>query len=333
MLFIPAGFNLTLDVEASYFRVWVIEGRLDFATDKDIKMEAEMIIVNGDDAHFTIGSETQPYPRKAELILHGHWRSLGLPKYGVKCIALTSGRLTFYGQPVMSWFELAKNAVVGDNEIVVQTKDGASLDISGWDAENQIVVTSTNYGDTSCRQDRKDSCEPEEFSITAISPLNETTAKITLDKPLKYDHWGESTSIPGSTIGMTVERRAEVILLTRNINVRGTSEHNGEELVGFGAHTMMMSGQMVLDNVEFGPNVGQAFQLGRYAVHYHTPNEKMFKYGKTKSDLPQMQGADQRLSSVKGCSIHHSNNRGVAVHGCFHLPMENNVLYLSLIHI
>ena len=56
------------------------------------------------------------------------------------------------------------------------------------------------------------------------------------------------------------------MLLTRNINVRGTTEHNGYKLVGFSAHTMMMSGQMVLKNVEFGPNVGQAFQLGRYAA-------------------------------------------------------------------
>ena len=90
------------------------------------------------------------------------------------------------------------------------------------------------------------------------------------------------------------------MLLTRNINVRGTTEHNGYKLVGFGAHTMMMSGQMVLKNVEFGPNVGQAFQLGRYAIHYHTPNEKMFKYDLTASNDPRMQGADQRLSRVEG---------------------------------
>ena len=332
MVVIPAGFNLTLDVSDTYFRVWIIEGRLDFA-DVDITMEAEMIIVNGDDAHFTIGNATHPYRRRAEIILHGHWRSLGLPKYGVKCIALTSGRLTFYGKPVNPWMELAATVTPGATSITVQDRHGGTLDLRGWDVGSKIVVTSTSYGDGSCRLDRQDRCQPEEREIQTIDTLGDgSSATITFGEPLRYKHWGESTPVAGSPNGKTVERRAEVMLLTRNINVRGTTEYNGQDLVGFGAHTMMMSGQMLLKFVEFGPNVGQAFQLGRYAVHYHTPNEKMFKYGLKASKDPKMQGADQRLSGVEGCSIHHSNNRGVAVHGCFHLPLVNNVVYNVMGH-
>ena len=96
--------------------------------------------------------------------------------------------------------------------------------------------------------------------------------KITLKSNLLYKHLGESVTIPGAN-GETVERRATVGLLDRNINVEET------EVDAFGAHTMMLSGQMVLDYVEFGPFVGQAFQLGRYAVHFHTPNEPIFKNG------------------------------------------------------
>ena len=66
-------------------------------------MQAEFILVNGDDAHFTIGTPDQPYPKKAKITLHGHWRSLGLPKFGVKVLAMTSGRLTFYGPAVEPW--------------------------------------------------------------------------------------------------------------------------------------------------------------------------------------------------------------------------------------
>ena len=77
------GLQSHADVSDTYFRVWIIEGRLDFA-DVDVTMEAEMIIVNGDDAHFTIGNTTHLYRRRAEIILHGHWLgSLGL----LKCMA------------------------------------------------------------------------------------------------------------------------------------------------------------------------------------------------------------------------------------------------------
>ena len=134
--------------------------------------------------------------------------------------------------------------------------------------------------------------------------------KITLKSNLLYKHLGESVTIPGALNGETVERRATVGLLDRNINVKGT------EVDAFGAHTMMLSGQMVLDYVEFGPFVGQAFQLGRYAVHFHTPNEPIFKNGLKKSDDPRMQGSHQQLSRVRGCAIHGSFNRAVAVHGC-----------------
>ena len=280
MLFIPAGFNLTLDVADTYFRVWVIEGHLHFQRGMNITMQAEIIVINGDDAHFSIGSETHPFEDQANIIMHGHWRSLGLPKYGVKCISLTSGRLTFYGQHVTPWMELATTAAANANVISVRSKEGKSPDLAGWKPGASIVVTSTSYGDRSCRQDRADACQPEERVIQSVTPRG-NFADITLDRPLKYEHLGESVNVAGSPRGATIERRAEVMLLTRNINVRGTTEHNGYKLVGFGAHTMMMSGQMVLKNVEFGPNVGQAFQLGRYAIHYHTPNEKMFKYGFT----------------------------------------------------
>ena len=193
----------------------------------------------------------------------------------------------------------------------------------------RITVTSTNYGrkERSCKMARNDSCEPEEHeieSVTSDSAANTTT--IRLKETLQYTHEGKSINIPGAPIDKTVEQRAEVMLLTRNINVCGT------DVEGFGAHTMMLSGQMVLEYVEFGPNVGQAFQLGRYAVHYHTPNEKMFKNGLTESTDPKMQGASQALSHMMGCSVHHSFNRALTAHGCYNLTIESNVAYNILGH-
>ena len=41
IIYIPAGTNLTLDQNA-YFRVWIIEGRLDFSTLRDIHMKLNL---------------------------------------------------------------------------------------------------------------------------------------------------------------------------------------------------------------------------------------------------------------------------------------------------
>ena len=43
--------------------------------------------------------------------------------------------------------------------------------------------------------------------------------------------------------------------------------------------------------------MGQAFMLGRYAIHWH------------------MQGQLQYKQYIKGCAIHHSYQRAVTVHG------------------
>ena len=92
IIYVPEGYTLTLDVSDLYFRVWIIEGTLKFDTTMDITMEAEYIIVNGVNAHFTIGSSDAPYEkRKSSSMDTEIFRS---PNLGLK-LAMTSGRLTF----------------------------------------------------------------------------------------------------------------------------------------------------------------------------------------------------------------------------------------------
>ena len=55
-------------------------------------------------------------------------------------------------------------------------------------------------------------------------------------------------------------------------------------------------------------NAGQAFRIGRYPIHFHI-------------------SGDVDGSYVKGCSIHHSNNRAVTMHGINNLVVERNVFY------
>jgi hypothetical protein len=60
-------------------------------------------------------------------------------------------------------------------------------------------------------------------------------------------------------------------------------------------------------NVELN-HVGQAFRLGRYAIHFHM-----------NGDMPS--------SFVRECAIHKSFNRAVNIHASNYLTIERNVIY------
>ena len=102
IVYIPAGFNLALDT-STYIRVWIVEGRLDFATNKDIHMEENSLSLM--ETMHILQSE-RLMPRTLGKLLHNNARTLAVTwtaKIWVKVIAMTSGRLTFYGQPVEPW--------------------------------------------------------------------------------------------------------------------------------------------------------------------------------------------------------------------------------------
>merc|ERR1712013_912674 len=57
-----------------------------------------------------------------------------------------------------------------------------------------------------------------------------------------------------------------------------------------------------------GTNVGQAFRVGRYPIHFHIPGNMSTSY-------------------VRGNAIHHSNNRACTLHNVMNLLVEKNVAY------
>jgi hypothetical protein len=100
--------------------------------------------------------------------------------------------------------------------------------------------------------------------------------------------------------------RAEVGVLTRNVKYRGADDSLETE---YGATIFMHSpGDDSLifraRDVEFA-NVGQAFKLGRYALHMH------------------MIGAVHK-SIIERNAVNQSNNRAVAIHGTRYLRIINN---------
>lgn len=75
-------------------------------------------------------------------------------------------------------------------------------------------------------------------------------------------------------------------------------------------HNPMMDSQLAQAHIEYTEfrTVGQAFQLGRYPVHFHI-------------------NGNMSLSYVHGCAIHKSFNRAVNVHWTHYTTVTNNVVF------
>jgi len=104
--------------------------------------------------------------------------------------------------------------------------------------------------------------------------------------------------------------RAEVGLLSRNVVFRGDPETS--EMNEYGANLFLHSmGDDSLTTrlayTEFR-DVGQAFKLGRYAIHFHMIGNVHSSY-------------------VKGNSVNRGYNRAIAFHGTNYLRVTENVVF------
>ncbi len=109
--------------------------------------------------------------------------------------------------------------------------------------------------------------------------------------------------------------RAEVGLLSRNVVYRGDPETSSQNL--YGAHIMLASpgDESVIgriENCEFF-DVGQAFKLGRYPIHFHMIGTVTKSY-------------------IKNNSIHQTYNRATTLHGVHYLTVTGNVAYKAMGH-
>ena len=67
-----------------------------------------------------------------------------------------------------------------------------------------------------------------------------------------------------------------------------------------------------IENIEL-TDVGQAFKLGRYPIHFHLSGNVNGSY-------------------IRNNAIHQTYNRGITIHGVHYLTIQNNVVYNSMGH-
>jgi hypothetical protein len=136
-------------------------------------------------------------------------------------------------------------------------------------------------------------------------------AVLSFDEPLKYPH----ISVAPEYGGVEFQMRAEVGLLTRNIVYRGDPETSSNNL--YGAHIMIHSpgDESSIGRIEYVEffDVGQAFKLGRYPIHFHMIGTVHESY-------------------VRGNTIHQTYNRAVTTHGVHYFRVTDNVAFNTMGH-
>jgi len=323
---ITEGQTILLDESTPILAFLLIKGgKLMFDRENaEIELQSKYILLV-EDGVLEIGTEEEPYDSKAIITMHGNTRCTEMPVFGCKVIGVRNGTLDFHGEYVpVTWTHLAATAAAGDTEITLKQP-------VTWKVGDHIALATTS--------DRSSMKENEEHYIADISSDGYT---ITLQEPLKYQH----ISIEQTFGDRVVESRGEVALLTRNILIRGNYNEEflevlpaceeefdsgaafsdaaqtcfsgkfGEELGSDEMGAIIIISPKYKDQnlvaarieyVEF-TNVGQAFRVGRYPIHFHLPGNMSTSY-------------------IRGNAVHHSNNRACTLHDVSNLVVEHNVAY------
>jgi hypothetical protein len=290
--------------------------------------QASYILLRG--GELEIGTEKEPFLHSAVITLYGQPKSVDLPIFGAKVLACYMCKLDMHGAPRLAWTLLRETAHPGTNLIRL-------MDSVNWPVGSKIVIATTDFeSPLSSHSEVATVAEVLENGqavrlrdVRVCSSYSNSGAPTNCTKRdvLTWPHLGETRYFDNRVL----EFRAEVALLSRNIIVQGDSDDalcpNAEiaddgitrlscNQYGTGGLFFHSPGHESLigriSNIEVR-NAGQSFRLGRYAIHWH------------------MVG-NLRNSFQKNCSIHHSWNRGTAVHGVNYLRLENNFVYSVMGH-
>ena len=323
LIVITEGQTILLDTSTPVLKMLLIDGgKLIYDKDANgLNLQAEFILIirNGT---LQIGTENDRYLNEAQITMYGNVRCTELPVYGCKSIGVREGTLDLHGEFIpMTWTRLSQTANIGDTDIHLE--HGVN-----WKPGSEIVVATTGG--------RASMGESEKMVIDSVSADGKI---ITLTKPLKFQH----ISIMQTFGTHDVETRGEVGLLTRNIKIKGSVNEQfiteipacekpfvaneeaeqscfqgkfGEEIGTdeFGAiiliHAKEIDKHLATARISYTEfnEVGQAFRVGRYPIHFHI-------------------NGDVSDSYIRGNSVHHSYNRACTIHAVNNLIVEHNVVF------
>ena len=300
-VYVPAGLNLLVDVDRTpVLNLVYVEGSITFAPNETSSthqryFDANYIFVNK--GTMEVGTEEYPYTSKLTITMHGNVSSPYIPTYGNKVLALRYGTLDMHG-PVRTptWTALDSTAAAGSTTITLH-------EAVDWVVGEQIAIAATSYNGR----------EGEQRTILAIDRTTTSRPVLTLDQPLAYKHFAATETV--GTQGEFIEMRAEVGLLSRNVVFRGDPETTSANQYGANIFMHSQGDDSFIGRLSYVEltDVGQAFKVGRYAIHFH------------------MAGAVHK-SYVKGVAVHQGFNRAFTIHGTHYLRVTENVAFEVMGH-
>ncbi|HZZ82613.1 MAG TPA: G8 domain-containing protein [Gemmataceae bacterium] len=312
---IRAGHTVTYDVQSKeVIRLVQIAGTLDFARDKNTRLEAGLITVvpmetpseEGFDCHASpkmikhgearpalyVGKPGNPIPGKYQATIRLHYVE-GMDKESCPALICCGGRMEIHGEPMRTtWVKLKKQAQAGTTTISVLES------VADWKEGDHVVLGSTHRQRNEGRRGGfLDASENEERRIVSVGNRDFTGGyPIKLDKPLLFSHYADESFA------------AEVANLTRNVVVESADPD------GIRGHTMYHKHSAgSISYAEFR-HLGKKDVLGRYSIHFHLCGQTM------------------RGSSVVGASIWDSHNRWITIHGTDALVIRDCVGFKSVGH-
>lgn len=315
---VRAGHHVEYDVVSEeVVRLVQIAGTLEFARDRDTRLEAGLILVtaseepteDGFDCHapmkdmagmkdaprpaLIVGRPGAPVAAGCSAVIRLHHLE-GMDPVSCPAIVCCGGRMEFHGQPMaQTWLKIRQTADAGSGQVYVDEWAG------GWKQGDQVIVTGTRRqrDGRGVGGDFLSGVQTEERRIVGLSPRDFTGGySIRLDRPLAFSHFAEGNF------------RAEVANLTRNVVVESADPG------GVRGHTMYHRGSAgSISYAEFR-HLGKEGEKGRYSIHFHMVGETM------------------RGSSVVGASVWDSKNRWITIHATDALVVRDVVGYKSVGH-
>ncbi|MEL6430020.1 MAG: G8 domain-containing protein, partial [Planctomycetota bacterium] len=296
----------------------VVQGEL-LALEAPLTIETTMFDARGPDARIQVGRPDAVYREACEIMLLAPPKGIADDDQALR--AMNGGAIDLHGAPRRSWSRLRES--VDENDTII-----AILDDVDWDRGDEIVLAASHIEVR--RSAYKTQCEKRIVYSRASAAGAPPDLKLLSD----LDHYHEGESVITSAeftypiANDTLDQRAEVALLTRNIVVtsdaRVFDSHGAqsEGLAKVGGHVMLMdmdeagpqpAGRGRFSNVEF-TNLGQTRAVGRYPIHYH------------------MQASDGFGQFVRNCSVHENFDRAITLHGTHGVVVRDNVVYRTLGH-
>ena len=313
---IPEGITVTVDEPNIEIKNLTVDGTLRFSN-INMTIRTDWIMVHGS---LFAGSEQQRFTNELEIILTG-LPGENVMNMGSRGIFVHNGIVKIYGKSnKVAWTKLNQDAEIGAQELTLASSNG-------WSVGDEIIITPTDFYEFG---------RTEKSSITSIN-----NNSINIEDPLNKFHWGKlqyatangislvndnSINPPANAKGyntpLTIDQRAEVANLTRNIKVTSADDIHWTNS-GFGAQIMVMgsNAELSLNGVEIN-RAGQLGQLGRYPIHFHK-----LSYDESGTRLPNVQG-----SQITNSVIQNSKNRCITIHATNGLMVDNNICYNILGH-